>query len=62
MSCAHDCNQGRACKCQQACELPITMAEEFTFEWVIRWLWTGMAWLGFFAMIALIAFMWGYSA
>ena len=62
MSCTQDCNQGRACKCQQACELPITMADEFTFEWVIRWLWTGMAWLGFFSMLALIGFLWGYSA
>ena len=59
MSCNQNCKQGRDCLCG---ELPVTMAEEFTFEWVVRWLWTGMAWLGFFGMIALIAFMWGYAS
>ena len=62
MTCTQNCRQGRDCTCQQACELPLTMAEEFSFEWAIRWLWTGMAWLGFFSMISIIAFLWGYSA
>ena len=31
-------------------------------DWVLRWLWTGFAWLGFFATVALIGFLWGYWA
>ena len=64
MSCGHDCNQGRNCRCRQAGELPITMLdEEFPqLDWVLHWLWTGMAWLGFFGMVALISFVWGYGA
>ena len=60
MTCTNDCSQGRRCTCRPAGELQITMADEFTFDWVMRWLWTGMALLVFFSMIAIIAFVWGY--
>ena len=43
--------------------MPSAMDDEFPqLDWVLRWLWTGMAWLGFFSMVAMIGFVWGYWA
>jgi len=63
MTCTHDCNQGRDCPARQACELPLAPGDGFTaFDYIMRWLWTGMAWLGFFSMLAIITFLFGYMS
>jgi hypothetical protein len=44
MTCTHNCDQGDACTCR---ELPVAPGDGFTaFDYIMRWLWTGMAWLG----------------
>jgi hypothetical protein len=44
-------------------ELPVTMEDDFlNFDWVMRCLWAGFAWLGFFGTVALIAFFFGYAS
>lgn len=32
----------------------------FSFDWLVGVIWTGMAWLGFFGMIGVVAFFYGY--
>lgn len=60
------CQQGHGCPARETPvadnELPITMEDGFMgFDWVMRLLWTGFAWLGVFALLALIAFYFGYA-
>lgn len=62
MTCTHDCNQGRDCECQQACELPITMSDEFNFDWVMRLLWDAMRWVGLVLSLIATAFFIGYKS
>lgn len=64
-----DCRQGRDCPARKPAiapahdDLPITMQDDFmNFDWCLRWIWTGMAWLGFFAMLAIIGFFFGYMS
>ena len=53
-----DCRQGRDCPVRQACELPEPQTPaDIDAAW--RLVRTGMAWIGFFAMLALTGFFYG---
>jgi len=59
MTCSQKCNQGRDCVCSKAREIPRTIDDPLGLDWFMRLAWTGMAWLGFFGMLTLIALVWG---
>ena len=58
MTCTNDCSQGRKCTC-----MSVTMEDEqpFSFDWVMRAIWSAMRWVGVILLIAVVAFVWGYS-